>query len=61
MPATGFCFESDESSPHPQPYFHKIHFNIIHSPTPAASSGMSGKIQQTFLLKIKNTKCFTMK
>jgi hypothetical protein len=26
---TGPYFEPDESSPHPQPHFPKIHFNII--------------------------------
>jgi hypothetical protein len=27
--ATGPCFETDESSPHPLPYFFKIHFLLL--------------------------------
>jgi hypothetical protein len=39
--ATGPYSEPDESKPHPKPYFHKIHFNIILVSMPRFSAMVS--------------------
>jgi hypothetical protein len=61
-PATGYYPDPDETNPHPQPYFPKIHFNIILPSTPRSSrwshpSGFTTKIVRPFLISYIYPKC----